>query len=73
MKTRPTKYFMSILVLNSIIFFLTFSGVVILPFIIDNDPSEIQEDMYVFVAAVFKMSAGAFIGLLGGRASVSTQ
>ena len=54
---------------NSGLCLLTFIGMVAMAFIAPKDPTPAQVQLSTACETVFKMTAGAFIGLLGGRAA----
>ena len=47
----------------------TFIGMVVMAFVASKDPTPAQTQLSSACETVFKMTAGAFIGLLGGRAA----
>ncbi len=57
---------------NSGLCLLTFIGMVAMAFIAPKDPTPAQVQLSTACETVFKMTAGAFIGLLGGRAAART-
>ncbi len=54
---------------NSLLCLLTFIGMVVMAFTAPKDPTPAQVQLSTACETVFKMTAGAFIGLLGGRAA----
>ena len=70
MKRKITDYFRLIFFGNSILCLLTFIGMFVSS-IIEIKHEQLQTELYNTLSTVFKLSAGAFIGLLGGRASKS--
>src|SRR5690349_5683778 len=54
---------------NSALCLVTFAGLVILALFAPNPMTKAQEQLAAACDTVFKMTAGAFIGLLGGRAA----
>jgi hypothetical protein len=54
---------------NSALCLLTFIGMVVMAFVAPKDPTPAQVQLSTACETVFKMTAGAFIGLLGGRAA----
>lgn len=54
---------------NSALCLLTFIGMVVMAFVASEHPTPAQMQLATACETVFKMTAGAFIGLLGGRAA----
>jgi hypothetical protein len=54
---------------NSALCILTFVGMVAMAVFAPKDPTPAQVQLSTACETVFKMTAGAFIGLLGGRAA----
>jgi hypothetical protein len=54
---------------NSALCLLTFIGMVVMAFVASEHPTPAQLQLTTACETVFKMTAGAFIGLLGGRAA----
>ena len=54
---------------NSVLCLLTFIGMVVMAFAAPKEPTPAQLQLSTACETVFKMTAGAFIGLLGGRAA----
>lgn len=54
---------------NAALCLLTFIGMVVMAFVTSEKPTPAQMQLATACETVFKMPAGAFIGLLGGRAA----
>lgn len=68
MQTTLNDSFRLIVFINLILCLLTLSGMFVISILDFNQP-DLRNDLFSTCSTVFKMGAGAFIGLLGGRAS----
>lgn len=72
-RSKPTvvinPLFKLLIWVNSALCVLTFVGMVAMAFFAPKDPTPAQVQLSTACETVFKMTAGAFIGLLGGRAA----
>jgi hypothetical protein len=72
-KAKPTvvinPLFKLLIWVNSVLCVLTFVGMVAMALFAPKDPTPAQVQLSTACETVFKMTAGAFIGLLGGRAA----
>jgi hypothetical protein len=62
-------YFKLLICINCALCVITLIGMILLAFFAPEPMTKAQEQLAGACEAVFKMTAGAFIGLLGGRAA----
>lgn len=69
------NYFRLIVIVNSALCLITLGMMLLITIITKENanPTSFQSDLFNSCSTIFKMSAGAFIGLLGGRASAPSK